>query len=620
MEYEYSLKSNAVKETPSGSGGGYSWTQSAWSDCNSPCGGGTRARQVSCSNLETLQQVDDSLCDPYIKPPHNETCNSTPCKPKWNVGAWGNCTEGNGTDCTQFQFRNVFCEQVLANNVPSLVEDEMCADLGQPPLGVKACDEEIEDDFLLEDETTPRYWSDPWSGCSTICGPGTRTRKVTCYKKTEEGISEVLEDTDCVGSKPATEEECSNPQTCEPHDWVVSDKTECESCGATHTAKHALCTDQTGRQVGEEAEESCEASQAPPLLSQCETPGPDCEFSWFTSQWSLCSSKCSDLRGVKSRRVFCGSMAEDGSITNTTEENCSEEMKYEETEDCYGTEECSGNWYVSTCGTCSEECGPGKCTRKVFCIKDGQPVDPTDCPEDLKPLEEEECDNLCEESGSGNDTATDTGECEYYEDAWIFNRDQEGEETEEDEEEEFDPIQPESRRRRRRRQASDGSGSGDGSGADGGEETEEQEGSGESEGSGTVEDDEAGGNKTKKEIDYSLFSRRCKPEKVEPCANTTYGCCPDGFFAATGAFNEGCMEYTTCQDTRHGCCRDGHTTAQGRNFEGCPKNVCAQTLFGCCDDGETPAEGVGEETKCEENKKCQAGKFGCCPDGRYCRS
>merc|ERR1719400_1270707 len=193
VEYEYSLKSDTVKETPSGSGGGYSWTQSAWSDCNSPCGGGTRARQVSCSNLETLQQVDDSLCDPYIKPPHNETCNSSPCKPKWNVGAWGNCTEGNGTDCTQFQFRNVFCEQVLANNVPSLVEDEMCADLGQPPLGVKACDEEIEDDFLLEDETTPRYWSDPWSGCSTICGAGKRSRKVTCYRRTEEGIIEVLE-------------------------------------------------------------------------------------------------------------------------------------------------------------------------------------------------------------------------------------------------------------------------------------------------------------------------------------------------------------------------------------------------------------------------------------------
>ena len=362
----------------------------------------------------------------------------------------------------------------------------------------------------------------------------------------------------------------------------------------------------------EEGQERCDPGQLPPLVSECDTPGPDCEFSWFTSQWSDCSSKCSDITGVKSRKVFCGSIAEDGSITNTTEENCDAELKYEETEACTGAEECSGNWYVSSCGTCSEECGPGTCTRKVFCIKDGQPVAPTDCPEDLKPLEEEECDNLCEESGSGagNETAADSGECEYYEDPWIFDREEDGEEAAEA------SGETEAENVRRKRQAEDGSGSGEGSGAEEDEESD-GDGSGDSEGLGTVEDDgEAGGNKTKAEIDYSICSRRCKPEKVEPCANTTYGCCPDGFFAATGAFNEGCMEYKTCEDTRYGCCRDGYTTAEGRNFEGCPKNVCEKTLFGCCDDGETPAEGAGEESKCEENKKCQAGKFGCCPDGR----
>ena len=105
------------------------------------------------------------------------------CKPRWNVGEWGNCTEGNGTDCTQFQFRNVFCEQNLANNVPSLVDMEMCSDLGEPPLSVKSCDEEIEDDFLVEDESSPRYHTGPWTGCSKICGDGIRTREVNCYKR-----------------------------------------------------------------------------------------------------------------------------------------------------------------------------------------------------------------------------------------------------------------------------------------------------------------------------------------------------------------------------------------------------------------------------------------------------
>ena len=45
----------------------------------------------------------------------------------------------------------------------------------------------------------------------------------------------------------------------------------------------------------------------------------------------------------------------------------------------------------------------------VKCIfKDGSPVSPTECPEDLKPLEEDDCDNNCtiSEDGSG-DNATE---------------------------------------------------------------------------------------------------------------------------------------------------------------------------------------------------------------------
>ena len=41
-------------------------------------------------------------------------------------------------------------------------------------------------------------------------------------------------------------------------------------------------------------------------------------------------------------------------------------------------------------------------------LKDGSPVAPTECPEDLKPLEEDDCDNNCtiSEDGSG-DNATE---------------------------------------------------------------------------------------------------------------------------------------------------------------------------------------------------------------------
>ena len=45
------------------------------------------------------------------------------------------------------------------------------------------------------------------------------------------------------------------------------------------------------------------------------------------------------------RMVFCGTVGEDGSISNTTDDQCNEELKYDLTQPCNGTEECTGNWY-----------------------------------------------------------------------------------------------------------------------------------------------------------------------------------------------------------------------------------------------------------------------------------
>ena len=60
IEFEYSLKKDTVKQTPSGSGGGYSWTQSSWGECNAPCGGGTRAREVFCSQVDILNSQTEA--------------------------------------------------------------------------------------------------------------------------------------------------------------------------------------------------------------------------------------------------------------------------------------------------------------------------------------------------------------------------------------------------------------------------------------------------------------------------------------------------------------------------------------------------------------------------------
>ena len=36
-------------------------------------------------------------------------------------------------------------------------------------------------------------------------------------------------------------------------------------------------------------------------MQECEEPSPPCEFSWYATQWSECSSKCADMMGLQTR-------------------------------------------------------------------------------------------------------------------------------------------------------------------------------------------------------------------------------------------------------------------------------------------------------------------------------
>ncbi|XP_064484437.1 papilin-like isoform X2 [Ornithodoros turicata] len=93
------------------------------------------------------------------------------------------------------------------------------------------------------------------------------------------------------------------------------------------------------------------------------------------------------------------------------------------------------------------------------------------------------------------------------------------------------------------------------------------------------------------------------------CTNTTYGCCEDGVTPAAGPDFEGCA--INCTNTTYGCCEDGVTAATGPDFEGCAIN-CTNTTYGCCEDGVTPAAGPDFEG-CADN--CTNTTYGCCPDG-----
>ncbi|XP_043274071.1 papilin [Venturia canescens] len=95
----------------------------------------------------------------------------------------------------------------------------------------------------------------------------------------------------------------------------------------------------------------------------------------------------------------------------------------------------------------------------------------------------------------------------------------------------------------------------------------------------------------------------------EDCANSTYGCCPNGLRVATGENFAGCgvINQENCTASYFGCCPDGESAALGPSNAGC-RSLCANTTYGCCEDDSTPAHGPNQEG-C-----CLTSTHGCCPD------
>ena len=78
----------------------------------------------------------------------------------------------------------MYCEQIVAKGVRSVVEDSLCDAEGEErPRAQRDCDEEEKSkEEEEEEEGVPKFHGGPWGGCSALCGEGTRKRTVTCYQ------------------------------------------------------------------------------------------------------------------------------------------------------------------------------------------------------------------------------------------------------------------------------------------------------------------------------------------------------------------------------------------------------------------------------------------------------
>ncbi|KAF4530896.1 hypothetical protein B566_EDAN016414, partial [Ephemera danica] len=110
-----------------------------------------QSRNVTCARRRDHYVVGDHLCDPALEPARTQSCNTEPCPAEWFVGDWGNCSKicGGGT-----QFRQVYCQQVVSNARPSVIDDEICLEkVGEKPVSEVKCNEGL---------VCPTWYIGPW--------------------------------------------------------------------------------------------------------------------------------------------------------------------------------------------------------------------------------------------------------------------------------------------------------------------------------------------------------------------------------------------------------------------------------------------------------------------------
>ncbi|XP_059610565.1 papilin isoform X4 [Phlebotomus argentipes] len=370
IRYEYSVP-EATARLPQHET--YNWVFGPYSECSATCGGGFQTRNVTCNSRTTLEQVDDSLCDTTERMEDARQCGQEPCPPRWTETPWGKCSLPCGSDGKQE--REVTCERIDSSGVATKVEDSVCLEsAGNKPATTQECNKGV---------VCPQWHVGPWQPCSRLCGDGEKKRQVKCYRK-EDGKIKVLPDGDCLEEKPADSETCVL-RPCDGVDWITSTWSGCNACGLTVETRTTYCASKTGKIYNDSF---CEKKPKPELERPC-TSKSQCDFQWFTSQWSKCSSDCG--KGVQTRTIICGVF--DGEMVKRApdDSSCNADEKPEDQQECESENECAGLWFGGPWSECSVPCGGGTKYRKTLCMVADQPAPVEKCSGDTLKFSTDSC-------------------------------------------------------------------------------------------------------------------------------------------------------------------------------------------------------------------------------------
>lgn len=103
---------------------------------------GIQTRNVTCARWKDRGEVDSHLCDPSTEPSRTQSCNEEACPAEWFLGDWEKCSKPCGEGGTQA--RKVYCQQILSNARPSLVDDSICKEkFGYTPKNEQECNKDV---------------------------------------------------------------------------------------------------------------------------------------------------------------------------------------------------------------------------------------------------------------------------------------------------------------------------------------------------------------------------------------------------------------------------------------------------------------------------------------------